>query len=214
MQCLHQHPHFRAQEAMWKRRQKVRKIKWGWKTPSQRLSSRHNRTNAHMNSQVLWQHTQDLHRSKTNGSQCWEGTKLEATSNRQPLSKEKFVFSNGISLNIQTTLKGCPVTNSRRPRQIELNDIFWKSFGHNAFLLFLTLLVCCLFIVVSDFVFFVGFMWTHVWGSMCFSCFFFFCFLLLCFILVCLLACLFSKDRGRKKAWSWMSGEVERTGRR
>lgn len=81
----------------------------------------------------------------------------EANSDWQSHAKEKLVFSKGV----QTTLKGMP-----HAQQQMVNTIQTKWYLEGFCLgIFLTLQVFffCLYITVSDFVFFVGFMFVLVW---------------------------------------------------
>lgn len=70
------------------------------------MSFRHNRTDSFINSQRLWQHTQNLHRFKPEGIPSTETGKWHLTPNNKSylqlilLAKENSVYSNGISLDI------------------------------------------------------------------------------------------------------------------
>lgn len=83
------------------------------------MFSRRKRTDPHMNSQRLGQHTQDLHRFKPdtipalNGRTGYKDTPTpnhEVIYKRELLVKRLSVFSNGVSLNISMTPQDKPYT--------------------------------------------------------------------------------------------------------
>ena len=99
-------------------------------------------TDAHMNSERLWQHALDLHRIKPYGVPSLIGESGHWVS---PLTKklfaietywqwEKSVFFNGVSLGISTTLQGRP-PGSRAVGQHNTNSMF-------VFLVWFCLLLC------------------------------------------------------------------------
>lgn len=104
----------------------------GMEDSKQTVAPRHSSPDACMNSRRLWWHTQALPDGVPavgRGS----GHNLPPTPTGNHLAKEELVFSNGVSLDIQTILKGRPHTNYRRPTQNELTGIMGA---------FLSLLLC------------------------------------------------------------------------
>lgn len=104
--------------------------------------------------------------------------------NWKPLANEKLVLSNGVKLEIQTTLKSSMSIN-RRATHTELKNIFEGSLTHNILSVFLILQVLCLYFMSPSFVLWCEplCVWTCGSASICVSCGVFVCFLLFIFCL-------------------------------
>lgn len=63
----------KSQGSLWKREQKDCKSQRGWMA-TRKVSFGHTRAVAHMNSERLWQHAQDLHKLKPDNMLAWSGT--------------------------------------------------------------------------------------------------------------------------------------------
>lgn len=95
------------------------------------MSSKHSRTNAHMSSQRLWLHSQNLNKVKQMGSLCWERN-METDSNSKqnsfrnwPNNAESIlVLYNGVALGILTTLKDRHILSSRNTTHNYLSNVF------------------------------------------------------------------------------------------
>lgn len=130
------------------------------------MSSTHNRTGTHLNSQRLWQKAQGLYKM---GASAERGCGyclpfLTKNYNWCPLTKEKWTFSNWISLDVLTTLKlstmpssGWATWNERNFCRLSVSYcfiwllLFWSFFG--LFLLLILsfsglLLLCVLFLLL------------------------------------------------------------------
>lgn len=90
-------------------------IRAGGMGVSKKLSSRHNRIDAHVNSRRPWQQTQDLHKFKSDGvpAQRWGSRHRaplltqEAIYNQYTLSKrKKSIVSNGVSPGVISHIQG------------------------------------------------------------------------------------------------------------
>lgn len=80
-------------------------------------------------------------------------------SNWHPLTKENFVFSKGVSLGLITTLKGKPNAQQEMINTKWTPYYFWRYFL--SLWAFVVLLVFCLYIKLSDFIF-MGFVFLCV----------------------------------------------------
>lgn len=99
---LHQIPPSKAPRSMWKRRKTVRSRRW-WKTPGKQCLPDNNSTDAHTRSQILWQHTSDLHRFKPDRVPALRGVRrsgflalAKGYLQQIPLAKGKSVSSIGV----------------------------------------------------------------------------------------------------------------------
>lgn len=145
-----------------------------------------------------------MHRACTGQSQMrnqhCEG-EVDASSCPWLFTKEKLVFFNGVTLAIQTTLKGGPMPSSRWRTLNKLSGIFEDLFSHNVlFDHFFNPTSLWLSIIVPNFVFY---------GFYCaYSCVYFF--MSPPFFKICL----FSKERGeREELGMWGDGkDLERDG--
>lgn len=99
---------------LWKSRGKDCKSQWGWKTP-RRQSLLDTTGLMHIWTHRVCERIPSMHKSKSDGLSALRRDKdpnphpsPEAVSNWQLFKKENFVFSNGVLLGIQITLKGRP----------------------------------------------------------------------------------------------------------
>jgi hypothetical protein len=129
----------------------------GTKDTNKTRQPKHSKTDAHahMNSQRLCQHIQGLHMSKSDGVPVLSRNKpnLQVTT----AYKGKLVFSNGVSLGIQATLKGRPHAQQQMANAKHYQWNLWKfsvfgfwflGFGFGFVCLFVFVFVCFLFCFV------------------------------------------------------------------
>lgn len=108
MGCLYQAPPLKAQGSMLQRhRGKTIRARHGG-DPKQTVSSSHNRTEAHMTSQSLWQHAQDLiHSNQSRSSTEW-GKWTQIPPHPQPRSHLQLILAGKTRVSfLQRTVTGC-----------------------------------------------------------------------------------------------------------